>query len=90
MNLDESASNLEKRSVDALKTKMSKPLGTTTNDEDDKINDNEFQESLKSLQRRDDNFELESASSLSDNDADLSADRSARNDDEQSSLEEDA
>lgn len=88
MNLDDSTSNLEKRDDNSiLKSKMKKPT-TTTTEEDDKINDNEFQESLKSLQRRDDNFELDGASTLSDSDADLNTDRSARNDDEQSSLEE--
>ena len=46
-------------------------------EQDDKINDNEFQESLKSLQRRDDNYEGD-AMSLSDSEAD--SDRMSRND----------
>jgi hypothetical protein len=84
--------NLEKRSIslptggletkinesfDKQQQKLNKKNNFENGEQDDKMNDNEFQESLKSLQRRDDNYEGD-AMSLSDSETD--SDRLSRND----------
>lgn len=81
VSLDETT--LEKRSL--LEDKPMKK-SFETNEEDDKMNDNEFQESLKSLQRRDDRDDMMDTTSLSDND---NPDRLLRND-EDSSLDDES